>query len=579
MKLYEELNDAVVRDVVRRLVNLDFDVSQSVVWQMERIQEIGFRTYEDTISEIARITGKSEKELKKLFEDAGTETMRYDNSVYKKAGLTPLPLAQSPAMLQILTAGYRKCKGELKNLTLTTANMSQSLFINACNKAYMKVSSGAFSYTAALQQAIEEIGDSGAWVLYPSGRRDRVDVAVRRAVLTGVSQTCGELQLRQLDDMMWDVVDTTAHMGARASHAVWQGGRFSYKGRNKNYPDFEEATGYGTAGGLMGVNCRHNFYPAVDGSPRMYSQAQLDEWKNHKVTYNGTEYSDREALDMQRAYERGIRATKRKLSGLDEGIKAAKDEGVKKELSDAFAKAGLKLKNQEAALSDFLNQTDFKREHDRTQVLGFDRSLSGKAKAAVKKESMSTYMGSLTKNSGGGIINLNRGADMRIDKFTPCLENVKTGKIEQTSYKLATKEELRKLKNWNFNWADSSLDDTEIYKLTLANDDNIQGLISISDFKRDRAVYINIVESAPHNLGKNKQYNGVGGHLYAIAAKKSVEKGYGGFLFMDAKNIELVEHYRNTLGAVLIGRPHPYRMVIDEEASNKLLKIYTLEGE
>lgn len=386
LKLYEELNDAVVRDVVRRLVNLDFDVSQSAVWQMERIQEIGFRTYEDTISEIARITGKSEKELKKLFEDAGTETMRYDNSVYKKAGLSPLSLAQSPAMLQILTAGYRKCKGELKNLTLTTANMSQSLFINACNKAYMKVSSGAFSYTAALQQAIEEIGDSGAWVLYPSGRRDRVDVAVRRAVLTGVSQTCGELQLRQLDDMMWDVVDTTAHMGARASHAVWQGGRFSYKGRNKNYPDFEEATGYGTAGGLMGVNCRHNFYPAVDGSPRMYSRAQLDEWKNHKVIYNGTEYSDREALDMQRAYERGIRATKRKLSGLDEGIKAAKDEGVKKELSDAFAKAGLQLKNQEAALSDFLEQTGFKREHDRTQVLGFDRSLSGKAKAAAKKE-------------------------------------------------------------------------------------------------------------------------------------------------------------------------------------------------
>ena len=89
---------------------------------------------------------------------------------------------------------------------------------------------------------------------------------------------------------------------------------------------------------------------------------------------------------MQRAYERGIRATKRKLSGLDEGIKAAKDEGVKKELSDAFAKAGLKLKNQEAALSDFLEQTGFKREYDRTQVLGFDRSLSGKAKAAAKKE-------------------------------------------------------------------------------------------------------------------------------------------------------------------------------------------------
>lgn len=386
VKLYEELNEAVVRDIVRRLVALDFDISQSAVWQMEKLQEIGFHSYEDTLSEIARRTGKTEQELEKLFREAGTESMRYDDSVYKKAGLSPLPLAQSPAMLQILIAGYRKCKGELKNLTLTTANTSQSLFINACNKAYMKVSSGAFNYATAVMQAVEEIGQEGAWVLYPSGKRDRVDVAVRRAVLTGVSQTCGELQIRRLDDMMWDVVDVTAHMGARPSHAVWQGGRFSYKGRNPNYPDFEETTGYGTVGGLMGANCRHNFYPAMDGSVRMYSQTQLEEWNNHKVSYNGTEYSDREALDMQRKYERTIRATKREIAALDEAIKSTKDESLAKELSEAFSKTSLTLKQQNAALSDFLEQTELKREYDRTQVLGFDRSLSGKAKAAARKE-------------------------------------------------------------------------------------------------------------------------------------------------------------------------------------------------
>lgn len=168
---------------------------------------------------------------------------------------------------------------------------------------------------------------------------------------------------------------------------------------------------------------------------------------------------------------------------------------------------------------------------------------------------------------------------MRIDKFTPCLENTETGKIEKTRYKLAKKEELQKLRGWKFNWTDSSLDNTEIYKLTLKDDDIIQGLVAISDFKRDKAIYINLVESAPHNIGAKKKYNGVGGHLYAIAAQKSVEKGYGGFLFMDAKNMELVGHYSNTLGAVLIGRPHPYRMIIDEESANKLLKIYTMEGE
>lgn len=436
LKLYEELNDAVIRDIVRRLVALDFDVSQSAVWQMEKLQEIGFRTYEDTLSEIARRTGKTEKELEKLFREAGTETMRYDDSVYKKAGLSPLPLAQSPGMLQILTAGYRKCKGELKNLTLTTANNSQSLFINACNKAYMKISSGAFNYATAVMQAVEEIGKEGTWVLYPSGKRDRVDVAARRAVLTGVSQTCGELQIRRLDDMMWDVVDVTAHMGARPSHAVWQGGRFSYKGRNQNYPDFEETTGYGTVGGLMGANCRHNFYPAMDGSVRMYSQTQLDAWNNHKVSYNNTEYSDREALDMQRKYEREIRATKREIVALDEARKSTKDEVLKQELSEAFSARSLRLKQQNAALSDFLEQTELKREYDRTQVLGFDRSMSGKAKAAARKER--TKVDNSAKSDIINDVKLHQG---RQDKHIIGTNNYVPGK----SYLTVSNDEIKQI--------------------------------------------------------------------------------------------------------------------------------------
>ena len=386
LKLYDDLNDAIVRDIVRRLVALDFDVSASAAHQMEQVQAVGRMTYEEALREIAAITGKAEDELRKAFEDAGTESMTYDNNVYRRAGLDPLPLMQSPGMLQILTAGYRKCKEDLKNLTLTTANAAQTLFITSCNQAYMQTVSGAFSYTAAIQNAIRSIGDSGAWVIYPSGHRDRMDVAVRRAVVTGVSQTCGELQIRQLDDMMWDVVDTTAHMGARASHVPWQGGRFSYKGRNNNYPDFESSTGYGSTGGLMGINCRHGFYPAIDGSPRMYSQAQLDEWANHKVIYNGVEYSDYEAGQIQRRMERGIRAGKRTLTGLDAGITAAPNDAVRAALKDEFGRESLRQKNRNSVLSDFMEQTGRKPDYSRTQVQEFGRPLSGKASAAAKKE-------------------------------------------------------------------------------------------------------------------------------------------------------------------------------------------------
>lgn len=386
IKLYDELSDMILRDIVDRLISLDFEASATAAWRMEKLQELGRLTYADALREIAKMTGKTEQALKKAFENAGTESMRFDNSVYKKAGLSPLPLAQSDGMLQVLTAGYKKCRGSLKNLTLTTANTAQSSFIQACNAAYMQVTSGAFSVNSAVKTAVASVGQSGTWVLYPTGHRDRLDVAVRRAVRTGVAQTCGQLQIQQLDDMMWDVVDTTAHADARESHTVWQGGRFSYKGRNPNYPDFEEATGYGSADGLMGINCRHGFFPAVDGSPRMYPKAQLTEWKSRTVTYNGTEYAGHEAVSMQRAYERGIRATKRELTALDEGAKAAKDEALQRELSEAFSQTSLKLKRQEAALNDFLEQTGLKPDYERSQVREFDRHISGKAKAAARKE-------------------------------------------------------------------------------------------------------------------------------------------------------------------------------------------------
>lgn len=164
-----------------------------------------------------------------------------------------------------------------------------------------------------------------------------------------------------------------------------------------------------------------------------------------------------------------------------------------------------------------------------------------------------------------------------IDKFTPCLEDTETGALVPTIFEKASKDELYSLKDWKFNWLDDELSGAEIYKLHLTGDDTIQGLVAITDFKRDMAVYVNIAESAPHNLGRKKRFNGVGGHLFAIAVQVSTEKGYGGFVFMDAKNSELVKHYSQTLGAVLLGRPHPYRMFIDEEAAIKLLDTYTFE--
>ena len=188
---------------------------------------------------------------------------------------------------------------------------------------------------------------------------------------------------------------------------------------------------------------------------------------------------------------------------------------------------------------------------------------------------------SLKVSRGRGIINHGSdtmGVDITIDELTPCLVESTTGRIVQTAFSVASQKELKNLKKqgWLFDWSDEALKQDEIYKLTVIGSEDIQGLIALKYEERSQAVYAHIAESAPVNRGAGKKYYGVGGHLFAIAAKKSFDKGYGGFVFLDAKNRELVSHYRDALGAVLLGMPHPYRMVVDEEAAVKLLEKYTL---
>jgi len=167
-----------------------------------------------------------------------------------------------------------------------------------------------------------------------------------------------------------------------------------------------------------------------------------------------------------------------------------------------------------------------------------------------------------------------------IDELTSCLIEVSSGKIFQTTFSLALKNDLQDLnqKGWIFNWMDNELSRCNIYKLQILGDNAIQGLVATEFFRG--AVYISLAESAPQNQLPTKMYDGVGGHLFAIAIMLSKAVGCGGYVFFDAKNKELVEHYRIKFGANLLGaRIHKYRMEIDVDAADELINKYTLEGE
>jgi hypothetical protein len=315
-------------------------------WQLQRLIETT-AVYEDVIKKLSEITGKSEKELADTFTKAGVKSIKFDDSIYKAAGLSPLPLNMSPQMAAVLANGLRTTNNLMRNITQSTALSAQRQFMAASDLAYLQVSSGAFSYDQAIRAAVKSVGESGLGVVYPSGRVDKLDVAVRRAVLTGVSKTSGDLQMARADEMGQDLVETSAHIGSRPEHQIWQGQIFSRSGTNKKYPDFVSSTGYGTVTGLLGVNCRHSFYPYFEGiSKAAYDKAELESYSNNKVTYQGKEITVYEATQKQRAIERKIREWKRqevalKAGNLDATFETAKIKEWQKHMREFIKETGL----------------------------------------------------------------------------------------------------------------------------------------------------------------------------------------------------------------------------------------------
>lgn len=360
MRLYNDYETSVIEDIARRLKNLDF---ASAAWQVQRLTESG-ALYKDVIKKLAKLTGQSEAAIAETLQKAGVTAIKFDDAIYKAAGLNPLPLNMSPAMAQALQAALQKTNGVLNNLTQTTLLSSRQAFIKAADLAYYQVSTGAMSYDQAIRAAVKKLAVDGLDVVdYASGHRDKIDVAMRRAVLTGVAQTANTLQMTRADEMGSDLVEVSAHVGARnkgvgpENHASWQGKIYSRSGKHPKYPDFVKVTGYGTGEGLGGWNCRHSFYPFFEGiSEKANTSKEIKEMNKKTVTYMGQETDFYEATQYQRDIERKIRFWKRQEAAL----KAAGQ--------DASFETG-KVKEWQATMRDFIQQTELDRQSVREQII------------------------------------------------------------------------------------------------------------------------------------------------------------------------------------------------------------------
>lgn len=382
INLYSQLEEQIVRDIARRIAKTG-TMTDTGIWQAQHMQELGI-LHSEVLSSVAKYSDKTESELKKLFEDAGVTATEYDNEIYRQNGMNPKSLKVSDVQMQLLEAGFKKTQGNLSNLTLTTAVSSQTSFINACSLAELKASSGAFTPQQAIADAIKQVAQDGAYVIYPSGHRDRLDVAVRRNVMTGIGQTTGQICLSNAQELGCDLMEITAHAGARPSHSAWQGQIVSLSGQ-RGYLSLSDI-GYGTGDGFKGWNCRHDWYPFFEGSSRMYSAKDLEELNAKNIEYpDGSMHTLYEAEQQQRAYERKIRVTKRTLAACDEALNNLSDEQLLQKLEKNFSHYSSKLKRQESELNSFCKKTGLLPDGSRSQVYGFGKSTSQKSTGVAKK--------------------------------------------------------------------------------------------------------------------------------------------------------------------------------------------------
>lgn len=364
ISIYQNLELQIIEEIATRIANFGY-ANTVVLNDMKIAQEMGF-LYQDIVRLVAEYNNTSYEKVAEIFNQAGAQTLKFDDKIYTEAGLNPLPINQSLSMVQILNSTIKKTAGNLQNLVMTTAISSQTAFYNTMNMAYMEVSTGVKSYSQSILDSIKELANTGGYITYPSGRQMSIESAVRMNIITGVNQTCGKLQELRANELGWDLMEITAHSGARPEHAKWQGKIVSRSGK-KGYLSLRDI-GYGEPTGFKGINCRHDWHPYYKGSSRTYSSAQLKDWKKEKVEYNGQKMSVYDATQKQRAFERQIRQDKKDLKAqqaiLTSNNKDIDIEQVKNEIRNIKATQ----KDHNAQLNDFLKQTGLNKDNSRLVI-------------------------------------------------------------------------------------------------------------------------------------------------------------------------------------------------------------------
>lgn len=331
IRLYEDFEADVLADICRRLAQSG-TVTESALEQIRVMQRQG-KTAEAIQKKLEKLLNMSRKELDELFQDAVERNEEYLKTSLTKADIIRVDEQWRPALQAQNDAIRRQTEEAFVNLTQSMGFAIREgagvrflgiaeTYQRILDRAALEVSTGAMDYNTVIRRSVRELADSGiVMVNYASGWRNRADVAVRRAVMTGVTQISAQYSEKSAELLDTPLREVSAHRGARdvdgpkgwENHKKWQGKVYAM-GEHPRYPNIYDVCGLGDVTGLEGANCRHMHFPFVEGvSERTYTDQQLAAIDPPPFAYQGREYTAYEATQKQRQLETAIRAQKRRV--------------------------------------------------------------------------------------------------------------------------------------------------------------------------------------------------------------------------------------------------------------------------
>lgn len=397
ISLYEDFEADVLNDLCRRL-QLSGTVTESALNQIRVLQQQG-RSFPYIEKRLRQLTGSSQREIDRMFDEAVERNAAYYREVIDKSVITAPQSDWEQMLIQQTDAIRRQTQAEFRNLTQSMGFAIREgskvkfygiaeAYQRILDKAFLKVSIGASDYNTAIRGAVRELTDSGVQMVhYASGWHNRVDVAARRAVMTGITQLSGRYTEQSMEFLDTRYIETTAHSGARniqgpngwEAHTEWQGKWFYWSKNGERdplgrYPDFIQKTGYGYGSGLCGWNCRHSFFAVVPGiNEPSYTAEELKNIDPPPFTYQGREYDAYAATQKQRQIEAKMREMKRRLIG----EKASGDEKY-------YEATATRLNRLSEEYKAFSKAAGLRPQPERARVQGFGRREAVRARRKQK---------------------------------------------------------------------------------------------------------------------------------------------------------------------------------------------------